>query len=174
MYQHEGPDTQRGFTLIELMFVVAIIALLAIVAVPYFFGETRKSKARTEISSFFAELQTKEEQYKIDQGSYLAAPACPPMPSSTLQDALVCQANGTPWATMRVQLPSTQCYCSYTIMIGLPTDVPAPPVPYTMSQPASSWYFIVATCDMDGDPATYSTYFTSSLDSRIQSDKEGR
>jgi prepilin-type N-terminal cleavage/methylation domain-containing protein len=36
---------QRGFTLIELMVVVAIISLLAFVAVPSFFKDSRKSRA---------------------------------------------------------------------------------------------------------------------------------
>ena len=156
------------------MIVVAIIGLLAVVVVPYFFGETRKSKARSEVASMFSELQTKEEQYKIDQGVYLAAAACPATPTASLQDATVCQANGTPWFLMRVQLPETQCYCSYTITVGLPSDIPAPPAPFTMTQPANSWYFIVATCDMDGDPTGYSRYFTSSLDSRTQAAQEGQ
>ena len=36
------PRDERGFTIIELMIVVAIIAILAIVVVPMFTGESKK------------------------------------------------------------------------------------------------------------------------------------
>ena len=156
------------------MITVAIIGVLAKVAIPYFFGETRKSKAKSEVATMFAELGTKEEQYKIDNGVYKTAVACPASPITAGQDATPCVATGTPWNAMRVQLPKTNLYCSYAITSGLSTNTPAPPAPFTMAQPAVGWYYIVATCDMDGSSTTNSTYFTSSYDLKMQTSNEGR
>ena len=38
----------------------------------------------------------------------------------------------------------------------------------------ASWYYILATCDMDSQAATNSNYFTSSFDSSIQVINEGQ
>ena len=66
---------QRGFTILELMVVVAIIAILATVAVPAWFRDSSKAKAKSEVSAMFAELSTKEEQFMIDQSTYYPWPA---------------------------------------------------------------------------------------------------
>jgi hypothetical protein len=106
---------------------------------------------------------------------YIAATACPASPSQTQQDATACVAPATSWAHMRVSLPTTKLYCSYAITIGAPGTTPAPPAPFAITPIgpiATSWYYIVATCNMTGS-ATNSTYFTSSVDPRIQSANEG-
>jgi type IV pilus assembly protein PilE len=165
---------EQGFTLLELMIVVAIVAILAVIAVPSFFSESRKAKASSEVSAMFAELSTKEEGYKLDHNTYLTAAACPSAPSTASQDATGCVATGQPWSSLRVQLPESKLYCSYAITTGAGGTTPSPPSPYTMSTPASSWYFIVATCEMDGSTSTHSTYFMNSLDTTIQKTNEGQ
>src|SRR5690349_7886148 len=82
---------QRGFTILELMIAVAIIAVLAAVVIPSFTKETKRGKSKSEVSPMFAELVTREEQYKTEQGSYWpttagATAACPPSASSTGTD----------------------------------------------------------------------------------------
>jgi len=166
------PRSQSGFTILELMIVVVIVGILAAIVVPGWASETRKSKARSEISPMFAELANKEGQYKSDNGSYLTAAACPAAPSTTGQSATLCVGAGQPWNTMRVALPEQTLYCSYQITVGTSAQTPAPPAPYTMPTQSSGWYYIVATCDMDGK-AGNSTYFMSSWDSKIQSSSEG-
>jgi prepilin-type N-terminal cleavage/methylation domain-containing protein len=44
----------RGFTLLEMMIVVAIIAVLAFIAVPNFFGSTSQAEARAAVRKFRA------------------------------------------------------------------------------------------------------------------------
>jgi Tfp pilus assembly protein PilE len=170
-----------------MMIVVAVIAILAVIAIPAFFSQGRKGKASSETSAMFAELSTKEEQYKVDNGVYFGTAAstaqntstCPAAPSSTLQLVAPCIVAGQPWATLHINPPEQKVYCSYAITVGPSTTAPVPPAPFFMSSdgtnPAaiSAWYYIIATCDMDGVAARNSAYFMSSMDTRIQSTNEG-
>lgn len=60
---------QRGFTLIEIMVVVVIIAILAAVVVPRIMNrpeQARKVKAKTDI----LQIQNALDLYKLDNGFY--------------------------------------------------------------------------------------------------------
>ena len=155
------------------MIVVAIIAILASIVIPSFSSDARKGKSTTEVAAFFAELAVRQEQYKVDNGSYLAAPACPATPSQTLQDVTPCVVALQPWNTLRVLLPQVQVYCSYAITVGLAADVVTNPNGFVFQSPPMPWYYILATCEMDGE-AGNSTYFTSSVNSAIQKLNEGQ
>src|SRR5678815_2081584 len=76
---------QRGFTLVELMIVVALIAILAAIVVPTFFGEVRHVRADSEVQSIFAEIGTKEANYKVENGRYADLQAHPAAPSENPQ-----------------------------------------------------------------------------------------
>ncbi|MDH4189191.1 MAG: prepilin-type N-terminal cleavage/methylation domain-containing protein [Betaproteobacteria bacterium] len=58
-----------GFTLIELMIVVAIISILAAVALPQYNQYVTRSKL-TEATSQLADLRTKMEGYYLDNRRY--------------------------------------------------------------------------------------------------------
>ena len=164
--------SEAGFTLLELMVVVSIIAVLSMLVIPTWAKSSRKSKAKSEVAAMFAELRYKEEAYKLDNAVYLSAAQCPSLPSAHAQDATSCTDSGSAWNTMRVQLPMQYLYCTYQVVYGTSTDTPSPPSGFTMSQPAVSWYYIVAKCNMDGTGGN-STYFTSSVDPTIQTANEG-
>lgn len=173
-------DWQRGFTLLELMVTVAIIAILAVVVIPYFFGESRKAKAKTEVAPMFAELAQKEEAFKIDNGVYQGAAACPALPTAQQQSAIPCITGVTPWTALRVLLPMNNLYCSYTVFAGPALTPPtvalttgAFAMPICPGNCPTSWYTIFAQCDMDGNPG-FSEYFTNSTDSSIQIHNEGQ
>ena len=71
------PIASRGFTLIELMITVAIIAILAAVAVPSYQDYVRRGKI-TEATSTLADLRIKMEQYYQDNRTYIDGPCAPP------------------------------------------------------------------------------------------------
>jgi len=155
------------------MVVVAIIAVLALVVVPSFMRESRKTKSQTEVQPMFTELANREQQYKQENGSYLAAAACPTTPSKSLQDISSCTAASTPWNTLRVVPHEMKLRCRYTVTIGAAGSTPAAPAfvsPVPTSQ-AESWFFLLAECDANGN-GTYAQFFQSSWDARIQSSNE--
>ncbi len=172
------------------MITVVVITILATIAIPFFTGQSRKSKAKSEVSAMFAELTSKEEAYKMDHSVYFpnvnlaggTSATCPTNPKPTPQDATICPAAWTealPLYPLRAVMPESTLRCAYTITSGPAGGVPNPPAGLFMqvgvpngAQAPTWWYFIVASCDMDGTGG-FSTYFTSSMDSSLQILNEG-
>ena len=59
----------KGFTLIELMIVVAIIGILAVVAIPQYSQYIVRSN-RTAAQAFMMDVANREKQYLLDARSY--------------------------------------------------------------------------------------------------------
>jgi Tfp pilus assembly protein PilE len=156
--------------LLEIMVVVVLIGILAAVTVPSWIRESRKTRGDSEINAMFTELATKEEQYKVDNGVYLAATTCPAAPSKTGIDFnATCVTTGSVWLTLRVNAPESKIRCAYVVAAGAAGATLTPPAGFTVpNQPVGAWYYIVATCDLDGVSSTNSTYFQSSTDTAIQ------
>lgn len=143
---------QKGFTLIELMIVVAIIGILAAIAIPNFRNYQMKAKtaeARTNIGA----IRTSQESYKAENDLYLA-----------------CAVNGNEAGTKPLKVawadnedetykkigfePAGDVYYAYAVAVGKDTN-----------DNDGQEMAIDAMGDLDGDgnPA----YFTMSSDAEL-------
>jgi len=104
-----------GFTLIELMVAIAIVAILAAIALPNYTDYVRRGKIQEATSTLLA-MRTKMEQYFQDNRSYTTpgAPVLAPctagssVPVPTLRYfTITCPATATPATTYTIQADAT-------------------------------------------------------------------
>lgn len=69
MFMISKARNRKGFTLIELMIVIAIIIILAAIAIPNYLRMTQKAK-KSRVASDFESLATALEAYNTDWGTY--------------------------------------------------------------------------------------------------------
>ncbi len=79
----------RGFTLIELMIVVAIVGILASVAYPAYTDYIRRG-ALPEAFSGLSSAQVRMEQYYQDNRTYTTGATCGAMPPDTKYFTFTC------------------------------------------------------------------------------------
>jgi type II secretory pathway pseudopilin PulG len=164
-----------------MMFTVAVISILAAIALPSFFGEARKTKAFSEVQPIFSDLSVRLEQYVQERGTYP-----PTIGEGTLHPAGTPVATQRPinplpteWQDIKVRITGNdKVYCGYTWVSGLAGDganIGAEATTrFGFTAPAINWYYLLAKCDMDGDPSAFSWYFASSVDPTIKRADEGR
>jgi type IV pilus assembly protein PilA len=167
-----------GFTLIEILIAVAIVGVLAALAIMRFGSQARKSRA-SEVNAVFAELRTRQEQYHLENGVYYSTGAeaaiHPAAPGASSQPIAPFPAA---WQPLRVKPPLTRVYCGYVTVAGRGgdgTNIGQKAVDFGFdTAPATDWYYLLAHCDLDGNPATDSYYFSSSSDTRVLKENDGR
>ena len=75
--QYPMQQTARAFTLIELMIVIAIIAILAAILIPNYLHARAESQT-VACEDYEKEIATALEEYAVDNGSYPATGAVTP------------------------------------------------------------------------------------------------
>jgi prepilin-type N-terminal cleavage/methylation domain-containing protein len=170
---------QSGFTLIEMLVVIALIAILATIALPSFFRTGRKARGMAEVQPMFSDLRQRIEAFHQENGLYPATigegPTHPATPTETKQTLYPLPAA---WVALKIR-PSgpDEVNCGYTWVSGLPddgTNIGAQGAAFGFTAPAVNWYYLLAHCDMDGDPGVDAYYFTRSDDTALVRQNEGR
>lgn len=77
-------NKMRGFTLIELMIVVAIVAILGMIAVPAYNNSTIKAR-RSDGQTALMDVMAREERYFTERNTYTTSLAALPA-SATSQE----------------------------------------------------------------------------------------
>lgn len=85
---------RKSFTLIELMVVIAIIAVLAAVVAPQVFKQVQKGRVAS-VESFYNSVKIAATSYFSDNGTW--TPTCTPATCNTNTPGFVTGPTGTSW-----------------------------------------------------------------------------
>ncbi len=142
-----------GFTLIELMIVVAIIGVLSAIAIPSFRAYMMKAKV-TEATTFLGEIKQRQETYRAEFGQYCAVSGTT---SITAYNPTAVPSAGIPvgwpastaWSALGAA-PDGDVRFRYATIAGNPGSVPAfgSGLGFTGND---FWFVSQAQADLDGD-----------------------
>jgi type II secretory pathway pseudopilin PulG len=161
------------------MAVCALIAILATVALPSLFGEGRKAKGSAEVQAMFQDIRSRMDTHMQEIGVYPASigegTLHPALPAGTAQALTPLPAT---WTAAKIRITnSSEVFCGYTWVTGTAnnsTGVGAEATAFGFTVPeTTSWYYILARCDLDDDATVDSYYFTSSVDPTVLKRNEG-
>ncbi len=143
-----------GFTLIELMIVVAIIGVLSAVAIPSFRSYMMKAKV-TEATTFLGEIKQRQESYKAEFGQYCAVSGTTSItsynPSSVPPAGMpVAWPASTAWAMLGAS-PDSDVRFRYATIAGNPGSVPSVDGSSLGFTGTDFWFVAQAQGDLDGD-----------------------
>ena len=146
---------RAGYTLIEMMIVVAIIGILAAIAIPSFQSYLQRARV-TEAVTFLGEIRQRQESYRAEFGQYCSVSGSPGTsvssgawaPSALPASGSVVPWSGTPGAWSQLgAVPDGPVRFQYRTTAGPPGSDPGVPG-YDGSD---FWFVAQARADLDGD-----------------------
>ena len=151
----EHTKNRRGFTLIELMIVVAILAILGTVAVVAYRGYVERSK-NSEATSILADIRLKQEAYRstfhqfadVSDGTWI--PDGNPDANARSWEDGVDAALLLRWNQLGVR-PDHGVYFSYYCEAGPPGTAPAEFADLDIENENDFWFAARAMQDLDED-----------------------
>jgi type IV pilus assembly protein PilA len=177
----------RGFTIVELLIVVAIIGILATIAIFAYRGYVAKAR-KSEVFSMIAAIKSSEEAYKAESSQYLSTTTSgetdyyPVLGSGGAEPALKSwNPNGdgrTLWTALAVSAPASAIYCGYVVVAGDANSFTGAGVRgrtlFNNVPPQRPWYYIRAECDFDGNTSANSQFETTFDNGIVFIDNEGK
>jgi len=132
---------ESGFTLIEVMIAVAIVAILSAIAVPNYTAYVMRGKI-SEATSRLAVKQVQMEQFFQDNRTYVAGTACTSDTTSSKFFDFSCTGTGAPSATTFIISAvgkDSMAGFTFTINQSGATTTGAVPSGWTAPSPNTCW-----------------------------------
>lgn len=99
-----------GYTLLEIMVVVTIVAIVASIAIPNYTGYLRKAR-RSDAMATLSEFANAMERYKLTNGNYIGADAgAVPGPPVAAVFGSFAPLDGTAYYTLTIEALTTTTY----------------------------------------------------------------
>jgi type IV pilus assembly protein PilE len=128
-----------GFTLIELMMVVAVVAILGAIALPAYVDFVVRGKIPDSTSNLAAK-RVQMEQFYQDNRTYAGAPACASDTGSSKYFTFSCSVAGTATVfTLQAAGTGTMAGFAYTIDQSGSKATGAVPSGWTLPSPNTCW-----------------------------------
>lgn len=180
-------DHQQGFTLVELMIVVAIVGILAVLATVGYRRYIASSKY-SEASQMVNAIRIAQETVKAETGAYvnLGITPCPQQSLNSVNEqkwgwSTTCSGGNGNWSRLPVHADGAVYFGYITYAGAANTAIPAAGAVWDgtvngvatfPNAPTMDWYVVVAVGDVDGD-RNYGRVIGASMTNDLFIDNEG-